>query len=304
MSKPLFVIKVDRNKELTPSAADNQELDKLLSDEIEQPGLSWDRFDILLADGILKTAPGQSLVGIKNHAISVKYADGQVGDSLTDNAWSICKDIPGQRKKSLRTILSAAQEMHYNLKKEITESGDIVPLIRGSELIDQSKNLKMNNPDSDAKPIDLAWHPIAPGLVCVYAVDAPNSLRMLNSKEATRLGLTASDMKKGPLRTLLSHLPSDISVFGSNGLFIPKCGGDFESSLILDDHFMAAIKARVKGRLVFGVSNKDLVILTGDAEKTMVDYVRQSTENGAHSLGRPISDKLYYWDDGKITLCP
>ncbi|HND08488.1 MAG TPA: hypothetical protein PL012_22585, partial [Candidatus Obscuribacter sp.] len=43
--EPLFVIKVDRDKSLAPSAVDDSSLDKFFSDEIEQPGLNRDRFD-------------------------------------------------------------------------------------------------------------------------------------------------------------------------------------------------------------------------------------------------------------------
>ncbi len=302
--KPLFVIKIDRSKTLEPSAAGDQRLDKFFADEIEKPGLGRDRFDQLLADAIVKSEPGQSLVGIKNHAITVKFADGNTADTFTDNAWAICKDIPGERKSSLRSFLFATKEVRSGLGKNIGTISDIVPLVRSDKLIEETRTLKMKAASPGAYSLDLAWYPIAPGIVCVYASDSPNSLAMLPAAKAAELGLTAIDMKKGPLRTLRSHLPVDVSVYSANGIFMPTCGGDFESSLILDDQIMAAIKQRVKGRLVFGVSNKEVLILTGDADKSAVEKVRQIIERGAREGSRPVSDKLYYWDDGKISLCP
>lgn len=302
--KPLFVIKIDRSKTLEPSAAGDQRLDKFFADEIEQAGLGRDRFDQLLADAIVKSEPGQSLIGIKNHAITVKFADGNTADTFTDNAWAICKDIPGQRKSSLRSFLFATKELRSGLGKNIGTISDIVPLVRSDKLIEETRTLKLNAANPDTKSLDLAWYPIAPGIVCVYASDSPNSLAMIPAAKAAELGLTAKDIKKGPLRTLRSHLPVDVSVYSANGIFMPTCGGDFESSLILDDQIMGAIKQRVKGRLVFGVSNKEVVILTGDADKAAVEKVRQIVERGAREGSRPVSDKLYYWDAGKISLCP
>lgn len=302
--KPLFVIKIDRSKTLEPSAAGDQRLDKFFADEIEQPGLSRDRFDKLLADAIVNSEPGQSLIGIKNHAISVKFADGITADTFTDNAWAFCKDIPGERKSSLRSFLFATKDVRSGLGKNKGTISDIVPLVRSDKLIEETRTLKLNAAGPEAKSLDLAWYPIAPGIVCVYASDSPNSLAMLPAAKAAELGLTANDMKEGPLRTLRSHLPVDVSVYSANGIFMLTCGGDFESSLILDDEIMATIKQRVKGRLVFGVSNKDVLILTGDADKAVVENVRQIVERRAREGSRPVSDKLYYWDNGKISLCP
>ncbi len=304
LAKPLFVIKIDRSKTLEPSAAGDQRLDSFFADEIEQPGLSRDRFDELLADAIVKTEPGQSLIGIRDHDISVKLADGTTADTFTDNAWAICKDIPGERKRSLRTFLSVSKEIRSGFGKNKGTISDIVPLIRSDKLIDETRTLKMKEASASASSLDLAWYPLAPGIVCIYASDSPNSLAMLSAAKAAELGLAANDMKKGPLRTLRSHLPTDVAVYSANGIFMASCGGDFESSLILDDQIMAAIKQRVKGRLVFGVSNKDVLILTGDADKTAVEKVRQTIGRGAREGTRPVSDRLYYWDDGKISLCP
>lgn len=304
MSKPLFVIKIDRSKTLKPSAADDPRVDKFFADEIEQPGLSRDRFDELLADAIVKTEPGQSLIGIKNHAISVKYSDGITADTFTDNAWAICKDSPGQRKRALRNFLFASKEMRNGFGQNNGTISDVVPLVRSDKLIEETRTLKRNSANSEAKSLDLAWYPIAPGIVCVYASDSPNSLAMLPASKAAELGFSENDIRKMPLRTLRSHLPVDVSVYSANGIFMVTCGGDFESSLILDDQIMGAIKQRVKGRLVFGVSNKDVLILTGDADQTTVDKLRQIVERGAREGSRPVSDKLYYWDNGKISLCP
>jgi Protein of unknown function (DUF1444) len=303
-AKPLFVIKVERDKHFAPSAASAVSLDKLFADEIEQPSLDRDRFDQLLADALIKTEPGQSIVGIKDHAITIKYPDGGTADTYTENAWAICKDIPGERKSHLRTFLFSTKEMRKGFDKNKDTLSDVVPLVRGDAMLEATKNLKMQEGNQSAKSLDLAWYRIAPGIICVYAADSPNSLAMLPATKATELGLTAADIKKQPLRTLLSHLPIDINVYGTNGIYLPTCGGDFESSLILDDQFMQTIKKRVKGRLIFGVSNKEVLILSGDADKDVVDRVRQMTEHNWRQLSRPISDKLYYWDDGQISLCP
>ncbi|MBS2007767.1 MAG: hypothetical protein JST01_12045 [Cyanobacteria bacterium SZAS TMP-1] len=301
-AKPLLVIKVDRDKNIEPSAAQNVLLDKYFADEIEQPGLSHDRFDRLLAEAIVKTESGQSIVGIKDHVITVKYAGGLTGDTYTDNAWATCKNMPGQRKASLRTMLFGTKEVVRESGKHGDLLSSVVPIIRSSAIIDEVTKIKM--PGDGRHLATMAWYPLAPGLICLYAVDSPNSLAMLPAAQVAKLGLTADDMKKGPFRTLLAHLPTDISIYSFDGLFMPVCGGDFESSLILDDELMSTVKSRVKGRLVFGVSTKDLVLLTGDADPANVKKLRKSIERHAQASPRAVSDKLYYWDDGKISLCP
>lgn len=300
--EPLFVIKVDRDKSLAPSAVDDSSLDKFFSDEIEQPGLSRDRFDRILADAIIKFDPTQELVSIKDHNISLKRSDGTTSSTFTDNAWAVCREIPGGRKRSLRMFLSSSKEIGRADFNKNSGINDVVPLVRSTEMIEQTSALGASAQGAAAESLKLAWHPIAPGIVCVYASDSPNSLAMLSAEKAAQFGLGAADMKKVPLQNLLSHLPTDISVYAQNGVFMVTCGGDFESSLILDDRLMSALKKRVKGRLVFGVSNKDVLIAADGGDPSAVARARQLIERNIREGSRPVSDKLYYWDDGKITL--
>ncbi|MDR3616021.1 MAG: DUF1444 family protein [Candidatus Obscuribacterales bacterium] len=299
-AKPLFTIKIERNKDLPPSGGDDSSLDKLMPDEIEQPVLTHIRFDELLASSMLKARPGQSLIGIKDHTISFKNPGGQKFEILTETTWADCKDMPGNRKVKLRTMLASMEEYEKRSNEAPTTANDVVPLIRREGMIEETKKLET----PDGKPVDLAWFPIAPGIICILAHDAPNSLQFLNASESTKLGLTVKDMKKGPVKTLRSHLPTDVSVFGGNGVFMVSCGGDFESSLILDDEIMSTIKQHVKGRLAFGVSSKDVLLLCGDADKNAVELLRETILREASRAPRPVSDKLYYWDDGKISLGP
>lgn len=301
---PVYVIKVDRDKTLKPSAVDDSSLDKYFADEIEQPGISRDRFDRLLADAIVKFDPSQSVVSVKDHTIALKRPKGDVASTYTDNVWAICKDIPGSRKRSLRTFLTSLKEISSVVVKDKGTVSDVIPLVRSALMVAQMDGIKPPDAAKDTKSFALAWYPLAPGIICVYASDSPNSLSMLSADDATKLGLGAKEIKAGPMRTLRAHLPTDISFYGANGIFMVTCGGDFESSLILDDEVMKALKERVKGRLVFGVSNKDILMATGDQDHAAMAKVRQVIEHGAREGARPISDKLYYWDDGKITLCP
>lgn len=301
---PVYVIKVDRDKTLKPSAVDDSSLDQYFADEIEQPGISRDRFDRLLADAIVKFDPSQSVVSVKDHTIALKRPKGDVASTYTDNVWAICKDIPGSRKRSLRTFLTSLKEINSGVVKGKGTVSDVIPLVRSALMVAQMDGIKPSGAAKDTKSFALAWYPLAPGIICVYASDSPNSLSMLSADDATKLGLGAKDIKSGPMRTLRAHLPTDISFYGANGIFMVTCGGDFESSLILDDEVMKALKERVKGRLVFGVSNKDILMATGDQDQAAMAKLRQVIERGAREGARPISDKLYYWDDGKITLCP
>lgn len=302
--EPVFVIKVKRDLSLKPSAVDDATLDQYFADEIEQPGISRERFERLLADAIVKYDPTQSVVSVKDRTIALKRPKGDVANTYTDNVWAVCKDIPGKRKRSLRTFLTSLKEIASGTAQDKGTVSDVVPLVRSAMLVDQIDGAKPSGAAPDTKSFALAWYPIASGMICVYASDSPNSLSMLPADKAAKLGLSAADIKKGPMQTLRSHLPTDINFYGAKGIFMVTCGGDFESSLILDDEVMSELKKRVKGRLVFGVSNKDILMATGDQEQAALAKLREVIARGAHEGARPISDKLYYWDDGKITDCP
>ncbi|MBK9622157.1 MAG: hypothetical protein IPO31_23485 [Candidatus Obscuribacter sp.] len=67
---------------LKPSAVDDATLNRYFADEIEQPGISRERFEKLLADAIVKYDPTQSVVSVKDRTIALKRPKGDVASGL------------------------------------------------------------------------------------------------------------------------------------------------------------------------------------------------------------------------------
>ncbi|MCA9815321.1 MAG: DUF1444 family protein [Cyanobacteria bacterium HKST-UBA01] len=263
---------------------------------IEAPDLTKEEFTRMCAK-ILKSAHPELKVEILEPLL-IEYSWGKSEESgfmQLENAWKSCASEPGNRKKRLTGHYSNFVELDTEYIDDPERlSGLVVPLLRTKSYFGDEENFEA-----------VVSKSIGADLFLVYGLDKKNNISYLMKYQRKLIKLDDASLLRLAKKNL-SHVVSDED--GTVG-FVEKdkyvmllCGGDYESSLIFLDETFEAIKPKVDGRYVFAVPSRDVVLIAGDRSKSAIDFMRGFSKKYFKEGDHVISDRLYRYDDGKITF--
>ena len=129
-------------------------------------------------------------------------------------------------------------------------------------------------------------------LSVTYAFDLPGCFKIVARRDLARLGLDESQIHDLAMRNLderMRRLEPDLIEL-ENGVFLIRCGDDFEATLLLFDHVWEQAASKVRGDLVVSVPARDCIAFTDADNRAGLAWMRSETsrilEQGDHTLTR------------------
>ena len=296
---PAFVLQGDWTNNgagAIQSPDDLAHLDHCFADQIESADLDTDDFARFFALALQRHLPDHQIASVQGTTITANFPNGLAMQIDTQPPWEECKGSPGERKKILRAYLASFAQQ--SLSGDSLRLEDVVAIVRSEEYLDETCTT-LGHRTGEKAPFCRA---IAPGLVCMLAIDSPSTLQVLTNKKVEQLGADLDDQENGPVKRMLHKLPGPILGFDTGcGIFMLACGGDYESSLILNNKIMDHLQEIVQGKLLFAVPNRNMLLVTNQDRSDSVEELQARANILFKKEFRPTSNFLYTWNTGKIT---
>lgn len=210
-----------------------------------------------------------------------------------DNAWKSCSPYPGERKKILVSYIIPMEELvrlsSLNAKDFIN---NVVPLVRSKDTLDVGTE----------DPKHFAVQPLGADLVLIYAINCPGSISYLEKRSWASTKLSTAQLKERAWKNFRSLLKErKIELTRGDGIAALSCGGDYESSLLLDEKVMEQVTRRLGGRILFAVPTRSLVIFSTTKPEN-IKKLRELTQKMYKEGDHTISDKIYRYNKGEISF--
>jgi uncharacterized protein YtpQ (UPF0354 family) len=223
-----------------------------------------------------------TIAGPLHVAVALKDAGQQ--DWHLNNAWSECGKVPGARLDTLTRYLGVLDSAQKAPGSGAEVLRDVVPLIKDAVYMEEIRRA------TDGK-MTLPHLPLAADLVIIFALDRPDSMAMLDEKEAKRLKMPLEkvlDVARDNLRKRLP--PVKFSQYGP--LLAVAADGNFEASLLLLDDVWKLVAERISGDLVAAVPARSTLLVTGEKSTGGVAKLREAAEKIHKAGDHPISTTL------------
>lgn len=206
-----------------------------------------------------------------------------------DRIYAFCKANPGSCAGQLNTYVKGVVATTRNQQDSPTKASLRV-VVRPADYIRQAQR------EVRARSAILT-RPLAEGLAVVAVMDLPRTVRMLNEKDRTALGLTADqvfDIAVANLRQSLKPLDAEAKAVGSGQIGTLK--GDYyqSSRLALIDSWAPLAQAQ-GGVLIVAAPSAEVVLYIGEDRSAARDALRTLARNVMASAPKPLSGALLRW---------
>jgi hypothetical protein len=137
----------------------------------------------------------------------------------------------------------------------------------------------------------LVLQPLAGGLwqVCVW--DAPNGMSFPNEDEPAKYGLSSEQMLERARENYLNERPKpELTQHGP--LLVARTNDCYDATLLIDDHWIAKMAAKVSGELLACAPARNLLLLTGSIPASNANAMRKAAADiergGDHLISNAI----------------
>ncbi|HJR69669.1 MAG TPA: hypothetical protein VKA43_06480 [Gammaproteobacteria bacterium] len=175
------------------------------------------------------------------------------------------------------------------------EAGQIVPMVKSVAW------LRNAYPGSDEEPNNACCHDVInEELIVAYAQHADH-FHFLSVHDVHAAGMTEHDLRRHAAENLRATT-ADFEWTGSSCIRFASAGGNFESALILRDDVFSGFAVPRDAAHLFGIPDRNSLMVAIDAEPYSVFTLARGTMQRNRSEAHPISNLVFTWRDGKITL--
>lgn len=214
--------------------------------------------------------------------------------AFLDNAYREYKNSPNQMNEILQrhvdTVVTSLNPIKITTKRE-----QIVPLIRSIDYINQIEKLTKDAKEKSA----LIYENFVPGLVILYAIDNPKTIRGMVSSDLKDLKIQRKEVSKIALTNLNKLMNNKIKRYGKDGLYAIELDGTYESSLLLSDGIWNNKNFPVKGEFVVFIPSRDQIIITGSNDKKLLGEAMRFAKQAYQKAARPLFIKALVRRNGK-----
>jgi uncharacterized protein YtpQ (UPF0354 family) len=180
-------------------------------------------------------------------------------------------------------------------EKAPLEAAQIVPMVKSIAW------LRDAYPGSDEEPNNACCHDVInKELIVAYAQHADH-FHFLSPQDVHAADLTEHDLRCHAAENLRAAT-ADFEWTGSSCIRLASAGGNFESALILRDDVFSAFAGPRDGAHLFGIPDRNTLVVAIDAEPYSVFTLARGTMQLNRSEAHPISNLIFAWQNGKITL--
>lgn len=290
----LSVVPLSRSVAQTasPSAATSTSTSPVaMADCLEEPGvrelfkvreLSPEEVTTVAVKYAKQLLPDATIEYVKPLEVLCRHRDGNDYRWSLENLHAECNREPAARPEAFRRY-AAFLVPEKSPPKYSTDN--IYPMIRGKAYVEHLAK------ESDGKS-HMVNRPFLDDLRVVYAFDTQERFQLATADKLKDVGVNESALHNAALRNLHALAPR-IIVERIDDVWAVSVGGNFESSLILDDAVVRGLAARVQGDLLVSIPSRDTLLFTGSREKNglaaLVHLTQVEFERGHH----PISTRLF-----------
>ena len=167
---------------------------------------------------------------------------------------------------------------------------DLLPQIKAAEFLRQA----------DRQGIGIARQPLVGDLSVVYVADTPASMRFLTDEDIAKNKLTLAQMHELALANLARKTANTGYVVGGEGartLVISQTRDSYDAARILLPDLRTQVAQYLGGRLLFGIPNRDFLIMLGDQDAGFVAEIAAQVARDFESQPHPLSPRLYAVED-------
>jgi uncharacterized protein YtpQ (UPF0354 family) len=264
-----------------------------LIDKIFNRPLTQDAFAKKFIDSARKAGVGETLVFEKND-FRVRHGNGSYFN--LHNAFRDYQNADKAQKAAalngyVSTLLEAGQRTGTTFEKVRAQ---LRPVVRNLAMLEEVRLEHARTGDNQA--YDVVFQPLGRDCVILLAVDSPESTATLTRGPEAQWGVTMEEAVTIAIENLRD---TTHEAFGEivPGLYAGQWADGYDSSRILLPDVLQ--RAPVKGRPVFMMPSRDVLMVTGDKDeqgiRQMVELAFQAVERG-----RVVSTDIYTYDGRKI----
>ncbi|MCW5849777.1 MAG: DUF1444 family protein [Anaerolineae bacterium] len=180
-------------------------------------------------------------------------------------------------------------------KERGSPTQDLFPQIKAAEFLRQA----------DKQKIRIARQPLVGDLSIVYVADTPTSMRFLTDEDIAKNKLTLAQLHELTLANLARKIANTgymVAGEGARTLLISQSRDSYDAArILLPDLRTQAVQYLGGGRLLFGIPNRDFLIMLSDQDTEFVAEIAAQVARDYESQPHPLSPRLYTIVDGKFT---
>ncbi|HEX4342917.1 MAG TPA: DUF1444 family protein [Verrucomicrobiae bacterium] len=248
------------------------------------------------ADSLRESSAGLKVEIVMDLQLKVTTTNGHDSTVFVDNAYDMYKQNPQSKTDIIKHYVESCQEGFANPPSVTKIDPDrIVPIIKDrSWLADTRAGLLSRGMTN---PIENVYEDFNRELIVLYAEDSPKNIRYFKPQDLDDLHIDRKDLRPLACKNLMRLLP-EIKRYGTNGMYMLKADGNYETSLLLIDSIWTNLVKDVKGEIVVGVPTRDLLIVTGSGNylglKTTEQIVQKAFAEGSYRL----TTNLFFYHSG------
>lgn len=239
------------------------------SDELLSERAFTDRY----VEQLVERAPTLEVSIVEPLQVQIDGDDGQ--NVFLSNAYTVYRNDAAALDEILARYVETIVESINEPERELT-STNLMPVVKDDQWVAEI-TATLRERGADPSAVDYYSEPLADGLVVLYAIDSPSSIRYVPRSEIVASKLVLSELRT-VARDNLEPLLKDLELASGDGLYALFADGNYEASLLLVDALWTQDQFPVAGEIVVAVPARGVLLVSGTEEKRGLDALEKLTD--------------------------
>lgn len=239
-----------------------------------QAQLSRKEFSVAYVNALKARFPTASIEEVAEFQMAVQLPDSERITVNLDNAYATYTNDEGNLDSILKRYSESLAETFSDDSAQLSVK-DVVPVVKDEPWLTDMVATG-EEAGSRAAP-DFFYRNLAEGLIVVYAIDTPTSIKYVATSVFTDAGIDLTTIEEQAFDNLRERLP-DVELHGSDGLYLVTAGGDFEASLLLMDSLWNKENFPVQGDIVIAIPARDTLLVSGTHNVKQLQKLRELSQ--------------------------
>lgn len=253
-------------------------------------------FQAKVQSSLQASLPEADISVIENFKISLVLPGRETQTIYLDNAFHAYSAEDPERRHEL--IARYLRSWVAITKPQETALDMVVPMVKSRAWLSDMQDALT---DASSGISLLLSEPLNDELHIVYAINSADSIAYASSEQITGLGLQVQELRAEATRNMRGLIPG-ITIERGPLVSMVVAGGDFEASLILFPDLWEREAARMKGRPVFAIPARDLLLFADSANVLGIDELRALAVRMHAESTYPLTDDLFVVKEGEFEI--
>lgn len=236
--------------------------------------ISSGAFTETFAAALRKQTPAMQVVVKGELELRITNQAGKESTAYLNNSYSEYRSAPENLDAIIAKYSTAFLEAVPTFDQDNIDRTLITPVIKDRAWLAEIRESMRARAAKETDIPENVFEPLNHELIIVYAEDSPKNLRYLSPKDLKTAGLKPEELRKLAVENLKRLLPK-VAAKGGKGVFMMEADGSYEASLLLFDSIWQEKKMAIEGDFVVAVPSRDVLLVTGSADKAGIKKVRE-----------------------------